>query len=633
MSYPQYPPQQQGAYPQPGQQPAYPPQQQQYPPQQPAYGQQPYGQQPYGQQQQYPPQAQPSPYGGYQQQPPPGPAYPPQQQQQQQQQQQGFPMQNDPGKAYQAAPPVVPPGYDSGMASGDPVYTAPPNAPARFSPPSGPQDLWAAVLWLVQLGGFVALAAISMSKVNLATMTLKSAPATATPTPTRARATPTPTRVSGSSSMNSDDLDIDTSAITAMVVSAVAGGALSICYLLAMRRFPKKLITVTFWLSVAYFIALGIFSFLFTRAIWTGIVCLVIAVLYMMVWRSYKSRIPFASVMLSTVADVTSKYSGTVFAALLGLIFQLAYVVFWAVAVLTCSIYFGKFNDNSSMTTTRTVNGRTTTTTNNSMPPLMYPLFVFLLFSYYWTAQVLKNIVHVTVSGVFASFFFLSGSPQGMPSSPTFGAWKRAVTTSFGSICFGSLIIALIQTVRAMLRNAQSDTDSPVGAFLLCCIECLLAWIEGLVEYFNVYAFTQVAIYGKPFCRAAKDTWTMIKDRGVDAIINDDLIGNVLGFGSLLIGGITLLIGWLVFLVGRAADKSALTSGTTMSAGLIIVLVVSFLMGIVVFNLIAEVINSGVATIFVCIAEDPNALRATKPELWEEIRRTYPEAAFVNMYS
>jgi len=43
-----------------------------------------------------------------------------------------------------------------------------------------------------------------------------------------------------------------------------------------------------------------------------------------------------------------------------------------------------------------------------------------------------------------------------------------------------------------------------------------------------------------------------------------------------------------------------------------------------IFSVIAQVINSGVATTFVCICEDPDALRHTKPELWEKVRDTYP---------
>jgi hypothetical protein len=30
-----------------------------------------------------------------------------------------------------------------------------------------------------------------------------------------------------------------------------------------------------------------------------------------------------------------------------------------------------------------------------------------------------------------------------------------------------------------------------------------------------MYAFTQVAIYGKTYCHAAKDTWKLCKERGV----------------------------------------------------------------------------------------------------------------------
>ena len=32
------------------------------------------------------------------------------------------------------------------------------------------------------------------------------------------------------------------------------------------------------------------------------------------------------------------------------------------------------------------------------------------------------------------------------------------------------------------------------------------------------------ALYGKPYVDAAKDTWRLFKDRGIDAIINDSLV-------------------------------------------------------------------------------------------------------------
>ena len=84
-------------------------------------------------------------------------------------------------------------------------------------------------------------------------------------------------------------------------------------------------------------------------------------------------------------------------------------------------------------------------------------------------------------------------------------------------------------------------------ACLALCAECFLSCIEGLVEYFNRYAYIEIgrqrspsqraqrtpadphpplsALYGKPYLSAAKDTWRLFKDRGIDALVNDSLVG------------------------------------------------------------------------------------------------------------
>jgi hypothetical protein len=166
------------------------------------------------------------------------------------------------------------------------------------------------------------------------------------------------------------------------------------------------------------------------------------------------------------------------------------------------------------------------------------------------------------VSGTFATWYFLSGT-TGVPPNPTLGAFKRSMTTSFGSICFGSLIVATLQTIRALLRGMRNERNG----LLVVIVDCLIGWIESLVQYFNVYAFTQVAIYGyvltqcvrsedlwahivlfcsKPYCRAAKDTWQLVKSHGVEAIINDNLISGVLTMGCFLGGVITAIFGGIL---------------------------------------------------------------------------------------
>jgi hypothetical protein len=47
------------------------------------------------------------------------------------------------------------------------------------------------------------------------------------------------------------------------------------------------------------------------------------------------------------------------------------------------------------------------------------------------------------------------------------------------------------------------------------------------------------------------------------------------------------------------------------------------------FGIMASVIESGVATTFVCLAEDASSLRRTKPELFEKISQVYPQVILI----
>jgi hypothetical protein len=234
-------------------------------------------------------------------------------------------------------------------------------------------------------------------------------------------------------------------------------------------------------------------------------------------------------------------------------------------------------------------------------------MLVYSLFSLFWTSQVIGNVVQTTVAGVYATYYFLHGTGQAIVN-PTWCALKRAMTYSFGSICFGSLIVAVIQTVRFLLR-AATDRQSIAGAIA----DCILGMIEGLVEYFNYYAYTQIAIYGKSYVQAAKDTWHLVKTRGVDAIVNDDLVGTCLGIFTLVIG---LTSGLVVYLISSLI-YSKLFEGSLNAA--ILCAVVSLIIPAVTF----QIIGAGTTATFVCLAEDPEALHRAKPELYNKIMQKY----------
>ena len=101
--------------------------------------------------------------------------------------------------------------------------------------------------------------------------------------------------------------------------------------------------------------------------------------------------------------------------------------------------------------------------------------YLFLLFlSYFFTHQVIQNTTHVTVAGTVGSWWFAPEDATACCSSGMIGSLIRALTTSFGSICFGSLLVAIVQATKALAQSARNNENQ----ILVCIAECLLNCLE-----------------------------------------------------------------------------------------------------------------------------------------------------------
>ena len=69
------------------------------------------------------------------------------------------------------------------------------------------------------------------------------------------------------------------------------------------------------------------------------------------------------------------------------------------------------------------------------------------------------------------------------------GAFKRAMTNSFGSICFGSLVVSIIQMLKQLCSIAQ-QSEAIDGNIIMCLVwtvaKCIIGLLLWAVEYFNV---------------------------------------------------------------------------------------------------------------------------------------------------
>lgn len=229
----------------------------------------------------------------------------------------------------------------------------------------------------------------------------------------------------------------------------------------------------------------------------------------------------------------------------------------------------------------------------------------------------------MTIAGVYGSWYFFHGNAAGIPKGATRGALRRAVTYSFGSISFGSLALPIINSWRQVVsairyRERGSGVCGLVGSVMWCLTGCIMASLDWLITFFNRYAFSHIALHGKAYIPAAKETWAMMKDRGVDALINDSLVSPVLSMGSVFVAYICALLSYLFLQFTRPAYNQ---SGSFTA----IIMAYSFITGLQICQVFLAPIASGADTIFVAMAWDPQIAIRDHPELWGRIVSVYPQ--------
>lgn len=402
-------------------------------------------------------------------------------------------------------------------------------------------------------------------------------------------------------------LTLNASTLYLLLIIAAAAFVLSIVYFMLVRMFTSTIMHITLVLSIILNIAICVYYWI-TKYYSGAIIFTIIAVLSIISYFGFRSRIPLASLLLQVVMDVSKHHKSVYVTAVTALVIQTAWSVLYVFVVIA--------------TYMRYTPGSPGCTDNSCSSGTVAGLIFFETFSYIWTGQVIQNVALATMAGgPYGCWYYFGPRQQGeMPEHPSLSAFARASTRSLGSIAFGSLIVTILEIIRLILeiaRNNASQEGSPVEAALFCCAACFVGCIESLVEYFNRYAYIEIALYGKPYVEAAKDTWRLFKDRGIDALVNDSLVGMTMTWGGYIVG---LLCSLFAYLYLRFTDPSYNTEGQYTAP----VLLFAFLIGLQCSLTLSSAIEAGVSTIFVGLGEDPHVLAMRAPELFGMIADTYP---------
>lgn len=109
----------------------------------------------------------------------------------------------------------------------------------------------------------------------------------------------------------------------------------------------------------------------------------------------------------------------------------------------------------------------------------------------------------------------------------------------------------------------------------------------------------------------------MIKDRGIDALVNECLIGPVLSMGATFIAYACALLAYL-YLIFTSPAYNRDGSYTP------VVVAFAFLIGLQICKIFTTPLSSGIDTIFVAMAWDPEVLIRAHPDLYHRMVAVYP---------
>ena len=142
---------------------------------------------------------------------------------------------------------------------------------------------------------------------------------------------------------------------------------------------------------------------------------------------------------------------------------------------------------------------------------------------------------------------------------------RAACFTSIGSICAGSLVGAVTPVLWALLRSLRVLERSRLRG----CVVPLADMVEGVLIMSHKYAYpnvrtvawrapryvgargdrclawAQVAVYGKPWFQAARESWKAFNDRGLEAVVANDASDRVLLFICYAVGTVQAICAWV----------------------------------------------------------------------------------------
>jgi len=267
-------------------------------------------------------------------------------------------------------------------------------------------------------------------------------------------------------------------------------------------------------------------------------ICWAIAGVSLIATLCLYGRIKLAIAILKAAADYVKETWSVFLVPIVAVIILAAFYAYWAVT----TVYLVSAGDPERMD-------------SNAFGTFSYGkkleyYIIYHLFGGLWLTAFVGASVQFIIASSVCMWYFSQGTGQGASGTVRKGVW-RLFRYHFGSIAFGSFILAVVQLIRIILSYMEAQAkktgakDNKLAQFAFKCLQCYLACFERFIKFLNKNAYIQIALTGKNFCFAAKDGFLLALGNPLRYSVLYGITGVFVLFGKVFISALTALAAYL----------------------------------------------------------------------------------------
>lgn len=157
---------------------------------------------------------------------------------------------------------------------------------------------------------------------------------------------------------------------------------------------------------------------------------------------------------------------------------------------------------------------------------------LYYLFGLFWNCNLTIHISSFVVASTCSIWYFAGIKHETQSRSyPIILSFYRLIVYHLGSVCFGSLVIAVVQIIKLIISIFYSQVktyyngveEASLQKLCIKCCRCFLDCFERFVRYISDQAYIMISITGESFCEGAKSAFYLITRNPSHAFITHSM--------------------------------------------------------------------------------------------------------------